>query len=90
MVVIVLMGDMAPKQNKGKGKEGEKPIVSVKLGRYACLVELILALQEFSGTKAKDKLVKAFVEALESRLGVVLDAEVCDILVISERSEADQ
>lgn len=76
MVVIVLMGDTAPKENKGKGREREKPIVTVKLGRYACLVELILALDQIPPATAKEKSVRTFLDSLENRIGAMAEAEV--------------
>ena len=80
MVVIVLMGDTAPKPNKGKSKEGTTQNVNVRLGRYACLVELIEALVEpaLGSPKPKDKHTRAFVDAIENRLGPMLVAEEKD------------
>lgn len=76
MVVIVLMGQAAPKADKGKGKEGEVATVNVKLGRYACLIELLLALGSIEKGRGKDKGLRGFIDTVESRLGVMLEAEV--------------
>jgi hypothetical protein len=77
MVAIVLMGNAgAP---KGKGKEGQMPMTVVKLGRYAVLVQLLKALEKLdSGAKIENRL-KSFAEQLESRLAVMLEAEVSKV-----------
>ncbi|WWD16588.1 hypothetical protein CI109_101016 [Kwoniella shandongensis] len=78
MVTIVLMGDVAPKQSKGKAKEGETSVVNVKLGRYAVLVGFINALdnvKEFAGSGSR---LRPFMEAVESRLALFLEAEERD------------
>ncbi|ORY29522.1 hypothetical protein BCR39DRAFT_531954 [Naematelia encephala] len=75
MVVIVLMGDVVPKESKGKGKEGERRIVNVKLGRYAVLAELITALHDVNVHGKGSDGFKGFAEILEQRLGSKLDAE---------------
>lgn len=72
MVAIVLVGDVAPRQPKGKGKEGAPGVVNVKIGRYAILVELILALQ---AVKTPSSQLAAFAQALETRLGAMLEVE---------------
>jgi hypothetical protein len=78
MVAIVLMGNTGA--NKGKGKEGEMPRIAVKLGRYAVLVQLLKALDVMdNGAKVESRL-KTFAEQLESRVAVMLEAEVCDLL----------
>jgi hypothetical protein len=74
MVVIVLMGNASTA--KGKGREGQTPMAVVKLGRYAVLVQLLKALDKLdSGAKIENRL-KSFAEQLESRLAVMLEAEV--------------
>jgi hypothetical protein len=82
MVVIILMGQATPKADKGKGREGEVAKVNVKLGRYACLVELLLALREIEHGRGKEKGLRSFIDTVESRLGVMLEAEVDAILPI--------
>jgi len=92
MVAIVLMGNASPA--KGKGKEGQKSRLAVKLGRYAVLVQLLKALEKLdSGAKIENRL-KSFAEQLESRLAVMLEAEVsifmsddADADMVGERSE---
>ena len=71
MIVIVLAGDASPKKNKGKGKEGESELAHVKMGRYACLLELIDALEG----QADKKCLRSFGDAVETRFGAILDAE---------------
>jgi hypothetical protein len=74
MVAIVLMGNAS--SAKGKGKEEQTPTLAVKLGRYAVLVQLLKALDKLdSGAKIENRL-KSFAEQLESRLAVMLEAEV--------------
>jgi hypothetical protein len=74
MVAIVLMGNASTA--KGKGREGQTPMAVVKLGRYAVLVQLLKALDKLdSGAKIENRL-KSFAEQLESRLAVMLEAEV--------------
>jgi len=74
MVAIVLMGNASPA--KGKGKEGQTPMAIVKLGRYAVLVQLLKALDRLdTGAKIENRL-KSYVEQLESRLAVMLEAGV--------------
>jgi hypothetical protein len=74
MIAIVLMGNAS--SAKGKGKEGQTPRLAVKLGRYAVLVQLLKALDKLdSGAKIENRL-KSFAEQLESRLAVMLEAEV--------------
>ncbi|KAK4687249.1 hypothetical protein P7C73_g2860, partial [Tremellales sp. Uapishka_1] len=76
MVTIVLIGDVGPKPSKGKGKEGEKRIVNVKLGRYAVLIELLNALNKLDDKEMKA--IKVFAESVESKLGIMLDTEERD------------
>ena len=76
MVVIILLGDVTPKQSKGKGREGEQEIVEIKLGRYACMIELLLALDGIEPGKGKSKSMKNFVDTIETRLSIMLDVEV--------------
>jgi hypothetical protein len=74
MVAVVLMGNAS--SAKGKGKEGQTPRLAVKLGRYAVLVQLLKALDKLdSGAKIENRL-KSFAEQVESRLAVMLEAEV--------------
>lgn len=75
MIAIVLVGDVAPRQAKGKGKEGTPGVIHVKLGRYAILVELILALKTVKGTSSQ---LATFAQALETRLGAMLEIEEKD------------
>lgn len=86
MVVIVLMGGAAPRPSKGKGKEGEPINADIRLGRYACAVELLQALDGLEASNRKDKKVRAFIETVESSLGMMLDAEVC----VTRRRQADE
>lgn len=79
MVTIVLMGDARPKVSKGKGKEGEKSVRDVRLGRWAVAMEFILAFKEIPGVEGKnsdEKKWKAFGDELEGRLAAFLEAEV--------------
>ncbi|OCF58018.1 hypothetical protein L486_04045 [Kwoniella mangroviensis CBS 10435] len=78
MVVIVLIGDVGPKQPKGKGKEGEKVTVNVKLGRYAVLVGLIEALGQVDEPAGSGSRLRAFIENVEARLAAFLKAEEKD------------
>ncbi|WWC68739.1 uncharacterized protein I206_102673 [Kwoniella pini CBS 10737] len=78
MVVIVLMGDAAPKEPKGKGKEGEKGTVNVKLGRYAVLISLIEALDKIDESAGSGTRLRTYLESIEARLGVFLEAEERD------------
>ncbi|KAL1409523.1 hypothetical protein Q8F55_003506 [Vanrija albida] len=73
MVVIVLVGTITQRSAKGKTKEGTHGVVPVKLGRYAVLVELLIALQylDAKGVPA----LKAFVTTLETRFGTMLELE---------------
>jgi hypothetical protein len=90
MVVIVLMGDVSPRPSKGKGKEGQVVTVNVKLGRYACLIELLLSLGGVVESKSEERRLRAFAEALESRLGAMLEAEVSrwsDLGLMSDKQE---
>jgi hypothetical protein len=85
MVAIVLMGNAS--SAKGKGKEGQMPRLAVKLGRYAVLVQLLKALDKLdSGAKIENRL-KSFAEQLESRLAVMLEAEVS--IFTSEVADTD-
>lgn len=79
MVTIVLMGDARPKVSKGKGKEGEKAVRDVRLGRWAAAVEFILVLKEISeveGMNKDGKKRKTFGDEVEGRLAAFLEAEV--------------
>ncbi|WVW80039.1 hypothetical protein I302_102012 [Kwoniella bestiolae CBS 10118] len=78
MVVIVLVGDAAPKQLKGKGKEGEKVTVNVKLGRYAVLMGLIEALDKVDEPAGSGTRLRTFIENVEARLAAFLEAEERD------------
>jgi hypothetical protein len=85
MAAIVLMGNAS--SAKGKGKEGQTPRLAVKLGRYAVLVQLLKALDKLdSGAKIENRL-KSFAEQLESRLAVMLEAEVS--IFTSEVADTD-
>ena len=74
MVAIVLMGNTGV--NKGKGKEGETPQLVVKLGRYAVLVQLLKALGAMERGAQVESRLRTFAEQLESRVAVMLEAEV--------------
>ncbi|WVQ78723.1 hypothetical protein IAT38_000810 [Cryptococcus sp. DSM 104549] len=78
MVTIVLMGDVAPKQSKGKGKEGQRGMVTVKLGRYAVLVELLEIWKGVTEQAGSGSRLRAWIEGLEARLAVFLEAEEKD------------
>lgn len=75
MIAIVLVGDVVPRPGKGKGKAGAPAVVHVKLGRYAILVELVVALHAIKST---DPQLGAFAQALETRLGAMLEIEESD------------
>ncbi|WVQ94622.1 hypothetical protein IAU59_001702 [Kwoniella sp. CBS 9459] len=76
MIIIVLMGDAVPKQPKGKGKEGERGIMNVKLGRYAVLSEFVQALEKVDEPAGSGSRLRTFIDAVEARLGVFLEAEL--------------
>ena len=78
MVAIVLMGNAGPVASKGKGKQGQQSTLNVKLGRYAMVVELLKAFQIATRPGQVDSRVRTFVERLESRVAIMLEAEVCD------------
>lgn len=78
MIVIVLMGAATPKPAKGKEKEGETAIVTVRLGRYAVLLELISVLSHIDGPAGSGTRLRAFLEAIEQRFGAMLEAEETD------------
>ncbi|WRT65602.1 uncharacterized protein IL334_002547 [Kwoniella shivajii] len=78
MMAIVLMGDVTPKQPKGKGKEGEKTTINVKLGRYAVLIGFIEALENVHEPAGSGSRLRAFIEGIEARLSVFLEAEEKD------------
>lgn len=65
---------MTPK--KGKAKEGVAPQLTVKLGRYAVLVELLRALDKDDASIKADDRVKGFMEQLEIRVGAMIESEV--------------
>lgn len=75
MVMIVLVGNVALQPAKGKGRADveSQATVNVKLGRYAVLVELVLALtgRRLSSSGA----AKGFVTQLETKLAAVLEME---------------
>ncbi|WVF66993.1 hypothetical protein IAT40_001736 [Kwoniella sp. CBS 6097] len=75
MIVIVLMGEVAPKQPKGKGKVGERGTINVKLGRYAVLAELVDAFEKVDEPAGSGSRLRTFIEAIEARLGMFLEAE---------------
>ena len=80
MVAIVLMGAAGSKISKVKGKEpGQPGAATVKLGRYAMIVELLKALQLATRTSQTDSRVQSFVERLVSRVEIMLEAEVCGL-----------
>ncbi len=76
MTTIVLMGDVSPKQSKGKTKEGEFAIVSIKVGRYAVLLEFLKAFEEVDERAASGSRLRTFVETVETRLTAMLEIEV--------------
>ncbi|OCF39078.1 hypothetical protein I317_07148 [Kwoniella heveanensis CBS 569] len=75
MIIIVLMGEAIPKQPKGKGKEGEIGTVNIKLGRYAVLAEFVQAFEKVDEPAGSGSRLRTFIEAIEARLGVFLEAE---------------
>jgi hypothetical protein len=75
MVVIVLMGNVSPKVPKGKGKEGERESINVKLGRYAVLIEFLRALRAVEKQTGSGTKLRAFAEGVEARLGAMLELE---------------
>jgi hypothetical protein len=76
MVAIVLMGGAGVKANKTEAKVGQIVEASVKLGRYAVLVELLHALdKERSSIKADDR-ARLFMEQLDARVGMMVESEV--------------
>lgn len=77
MVAIVLMGHPSQKTDKGKHKEGESSPISVKLGRYAMLFELLKSFEVISASARSDSRLQAFAEKLETRVALLLEAEVC-------------
>jgi len=84
MVVIVLMGNVGANPSKGKSKEGEHSIINVRMGRYACLIELLLAVEEVKKHNRQEKTLRTFLDAIENRMGIALEAEVssfsrCDL-----------
>lgn len=74
MVAIVLMGNAST--SKGKCKAGQTPRLAVKLGRYAVLVQLLKAFDTLDSAAKIENRLKSFAEQLESRLAVMLEAEV--------------
>lgn len=83
MVAIVLMGNAST--SKGKGKEGQTPRLVVKLGRYAVLFQLLKALGTLESAAKIENRLKGFAEQMESRLAVMLEAEVSLLTLYSER-----
>ena len=77
MIIIVLLGDLSIKPDKGKSKQGDTPIVNVRLGRYACIIEFLEVLDSTAeSSKSKgNKPLQKFVETIDSRLGSMLLAE---------------
>ena len=78
MIVIVLTGGAGTKPSKGKGKEGERVMATVRLGRYACLVELLSAVEALDQSDKKGRALKTFAETIENRMSVLLEAQVRD------------
>jgi hypothetical protein len=76
MVVIILMGNTGAKLSKGKGKDGERAVLQVRLGRYACLIELLVALEMLGKSGSRGKATRNFVETIENKLGSLLEIEV--------------
>ncbi len=76
MILIVLMGDVGPKEPKGKGKEGHRGVVNVRLGRYAVLVEFINSLGHVDEAAGSGTRLRDFIEIIETRLGILLASEV--------------
>lgn len=89
MVVIVLMGDVAVKQSKGKAKEGDGVIVKVKVGRYAVLLELVRAFEEIEEEAGSGNHLRGFIDAVESRVCGMLETEVCACHFYSVLSEQE-
>jgi hypothetical protein len=95
MVAIILMGNAG--SAKGKGKEGQTSMTVVKLGRYAVLVQLLKSLDKLDSAAKIENRLKSFAEQLESRLAVMLEAEVSTFAsedtytdLIGEGSETDR
>jgi len=76
MVAIVLLGGAGLTPKQGKAKEGVAPQLTVKLGRYAVLVELLRALDKDDASIKADDRVKGFMEQLEVRVGAMIESEV--------------
>lgn len=76
MICIVLMGDAGQAKSKGKGKEGEAELVNVRIGRYAVLVEFLLALGEVTGGAKAGSRLRDFLDGLESKLGQMIELQV--------------
>ncbi|CAK9783457.1 hypothetical protein CC85DRAFT_282197 [Cutaneotrichosporon oleaginosum] len=66
-MIAIVLGDMSG--GKGNGKAGSS-FANVKLGRYALLVELIIALKGVKGPQ-----LAVFAQGLETRLGAMLEHE---------------
>lgn len=75
MVMVVLVGNVSlqPAKGKGKAESEDLPTVNVKLGRYAVLVELILALSARKLPSSSG--MKDFLTQLETKLAAVLEME---------------
>lgn len=72
MVVILLVSAATPPRQAGDSSG----FISVKLGRYAVLVELILAVKQI--TKPSSHVIN-FLATIESRLGAMLEIEERDV-----------
>ena len=89
MIIITLMGDSAPRPNKGKGREGEKTHLNVKIGRYAVLLELFAAVQALTDPVESSPRLRAWFETIENRLAAMLEAEVNPDYRRDERFQAE-
>lgn len=76
MVAVVLMGDA--KRSEGKGKENEVEVINIRIGRYAVLIEFLLALGEVKGGAKSGSRLRSFLDALEVKLGMILHIQVSD------------
>lgn len=73
MIVIVLMGGVAGTKANTKLVNGGE--VQVKPGRYATMLELLLALKALPDDENPKRPLKTFLTTLETRLAAVLEVE---------------
>lgn len=75
MLAIVLTGEAGPRKAKGKGKEGAANVISIRLGRYAVVLELLMAIKQITKPDVHEQ---ELITTLESRVGFLLEAEEKD------------